>query len=122
MPSAFAPPVPRCADCGQPVQLPGPQLDFATCTVVLPSGERRRLQPREFDFIWILVAGGRRLSRAEIMAQLFGREVDWPVPGILRIYAWRLRRVLQGTGWQVATVRGFGYALVRHGELRPAAA
>ncbi len=71
------------------------------------------LTPREHAVLeQLLVNAGRTLSKAKLAESIFGFD-DLADPSAIEIYVHRLRKKLEGSKVEIATLRGLGY-LLRH--------
>lgn len=85
------------------------RVDFAARTVTV-AGRPVDLGRREFRLLEIFLARqGAVVARERLMAQLFSLDEE-VAPNALELYVSRLRRKLQGSGLEIQTVRGVGYA------------
>jgi two-component system, OmpR family, response regulator TctD len=76
-------------------------------------GEVLSLTPREHAVLEQLVLkAGRAVSKAALSASIYDFETDVD-PSAMEIYVHRLRRKLEGSCAEIATLRGLGY-LIRH--------
>ncbi len=99
-----------------PLRLPGAVVDFERREIVLDSGDRRELSPREGDFLAYLAANpGRAVSRREILERVWGIDAQGLDTRAVDMLVARLRAKIGPSGDQaVLTSRGSGYSL---GEL-----
>lgn len=73
--------------------------------------ELMQLSPREHVLLRALIArSGEPMSRQQLTERVFGDEEDVQ-PGALDVVMHRLRKRLDGSGVQIQTYRGLGYAL-----------
>ena len=82
---------------------------------VLPGAEEVKFTPFERIVIKKLFdARGRIVPGESIVDTLYGlRPVkDYPSPEIVKVYMCKIRRKLNGTGWEIRTHRGVGFTLI----------
>ena len=85
-------------------------LDTLTREVSL-DGAALALTPRELAVFEALAARlGRPVSRETVFGRVFAADSDARIESI-EIYVHRLRRKIEGSGAQITTLRGLGYAL-----------
>jgi two-component system, OmpR family, phosphate regulon response regulator PhoB len=98
---------------------PPPVLEFGSLVVrltereVVVAGVPVKTTPREFDLLAKLVTSPHQvLSRAELLAEVWGSSSDWQDPATVTEHIRRLRRKIEADPdhprWLV-TVRGVGY-------------
>ncbi|MDX8503264.1 response regulator [Mesorhizobium sp. VK4C] len=76
-------------------------------------GETLALTPREHAVLeQLVVKAGRTVSKAALSAAIYDFDTDAD-PSAIEIYVHRLRKKLEGSRVQIATLRGLGY-LLRH--------
>jgi two-component system response regulator TctD len=79
------------------------------------SGEALALTPREHAVLEHLVMKvGTTVTKATLSESVFGFD-DMADPSAIEIYVHRVRKKLEGSAVQIATLRGLGY-LLRHAE------
>lgn len=79
------------------------------------AGNALQLTPREYAVLQHLVMkAGTTVSKAALSDSVFGFDDDAD-PSSIEIYVHRLRKKLEGSTAQIATLRGLGY-LLRHAE------
>jgi len=79
------------------------------------AGEPLQLTPREYGVLEQLVMkAGTTVSKAALSESVFGFD-DEADPSAIEIYVHRLRKKLEGSSVQIATLRGLGY-LLRHAQ------
>jgi len=84
----------------------------------LLSGEPLSLTPREHAVLeQLVVKAGRTVSKAALSAAIYDFDTDAD-PSAIEIYVHRLRKKLEGSRVQIATLRGLGY-LLRHDDPAP---
>jgi DNA-binding winged helix-turn-helix (wHTH) protein len=99
----------RCPTCGGGTLGRLPNVNLNTNTVA--RGNRHdtgiSVQPKEAEFLHVLVAAWPRGVKAERLAlKLWGRNApDNPIPS-LRLYAYRLRQIIGPWGYGIERVRG----------------
>jgi len=77
------------------------------------AGETLALTPREHAVLeQLMVKAGRTVSKAALSAAIYDFETDAD-PSAIEIYVHRVRKKLEGSRVQIATLRGLGY-LLRH--------
>ena len=75
-------------------------------------GETLSLTPREHAVLeQLVVKAGRTVSKAALSAAIYDFETDAD-PSAIEIYVHRLRKKLEGSRVQIATLRGLGYLLM----------
>jgi two-component system response regulator TctD len=78
------------------------------------SGELLQLTPREHAVLeQLILKAGSTVTKAALSDSVFGFD-DIADPSAIEIYVHRLRKKLEGSSVQIATLRGLGY-LLRHG-------
>jgi two-component system response regulator TctD len=75
------------------------------------NGDLLQLTPREYSVLeYLLLKAGTTVAKATLSDSVFGfdAEID---PSAIEIYVHRVRKKLEGTSVQIATLRGLGYML-----------
>ncbi|RUU63078.1 DNA-binding response regulator, partial [Mesorhizobium sp. M2C.T.Ca.TU.009.01.2.1] len=82
------------------------------------AGATLSLTPREHAVLeQLVVKAGRTVSKAALSTAIYDFETDAD-PSAIEIYVHRLRKKLEGSRVQIATLRGLGY-LLRHDDPAP---
>ena len=108
----------RCPCCGGPIA--GLALAWIVeARLLVGCGRAIELPPREaqlFGALWKARRSAQRLTSEAIFAWIFAEDADggpenW---NVVRVYVWRLRKKLRGSGIAIDFVpgRGYGYRLV----------
>jgi two-component system response regulator TctD len=90
-------------------------LDTANGSVSL-SGELLDLGHREYELLSLLITQfDTAVRKGYLVAKLFGHD-DVGSPNAIELLVSRLRKKLDGSGFEIATIRGVGYALRQHDQ------
>lgn len=90
-------------------------LDTTNRSVSL-SGEMLDLGQREYELLSLLIAQfDTAVRKGYLVAKLFGHD-DVGSPNAIELLISRLRKKLDGSGFEIATIRGVGYALKQTGQ------
>jgi two-component system phosphate regulon response regulator PhoB len=95
----------------------GRRIEFDTCAIVQPDGQREYLPVREFQLLQLLIAAAPRVvSRDEILDTLWGED-KFPNTRTIDNLIVRLRQTLgDAAGLCIRSVRGVGYQWNQAGE------
>lgn len=102
----------RHADAKNLLSFGNLEMDLNACKV-FASGEEIPLKPREFRLLEVFLTHiGKVLSKEELLDHLYGFD-ESPSPNAIELYVARLRKKVEGSGFEIKTLRGLGY-LVEH--------
>lgn len=75
------------------------------------TGELLQLTPREHSVLeYLMLKSGTTVTKAALLESVFGFDVETD-PSAIEIYVHRVRKKLEGSSVQIATLRGLGYML-----------
>lgn len=85
-------------------------LDSASKLFTL-KGEPLQLTPREHSVLeYLVMKSGTTVTKSALHESVFGFDAE-PDPSAIEIYVHRVRKKIEGSGVQIATLRGLGYML-----------
>ena len=85
-------------------------LDSASKQFTL-KGEPLQLTPREHSVLeYLVMKSGTTVTKSALHESVFGFDAE-PDPSAIEIYVHRVRKKIEGSGVQIATLRGLGYML-----------
>ena len=107
-----------CERCGEEIAAAGrldadPAIDRGRAAVIV-AGEYRRLSPAGWGIFRMLYLAGGRLVMADHIGDAIG------TAGPIREHIRKLRQTLAGSGFEIATHRGFGYSMTARPPPAPA--
>lgn len=75
------------------------------------NGELLQLTPREHSVLeYLILKAGVTVTKSALHENVFGLDAE-PDPSAIEIYVHRVRKKIEGSGVQIATLRGLGYML-----------
>jgi DNA-binding response OmpR family regulator len=109
----------KCPCCGKPMKVDFPPIDLNTNTLSLPDGSRVRLCAIPAEIYHVLVrAYPHAAMTSSIISKVWGvtEGTEWPEKN-LAVHISRLRKILDGVGLSIDSIRDQGYRLAKPGEV-----